>query len=688
MFGGFSLVGLALAGLLAGCASSPSRNPPGEFGGLLPLQPTAVEPVAPSDFSEALAYFSRGLSLELEKNLPAALAAYQEAVRRDPDNITLAMLASQRLLQAGQPASAVALLETLLERDPKNFQALIWLARLHMMQKDEVAALPLILRATAVQPRHEGPWLEAARLHLRAGRDDAALDLASEALVRAENPVSSGRIVAELRIRRMQKASDPATREALRKEARDSLENLRLRFPGESAFTFLAVALEAEARNLNALYPLLRDLDASQAHDSTLRPQIFVQLARSLGGPAQALELLQGILSDSPNEVLALYLSGMLQELSRRPDLALPFYQRAVEADPKDLPSQRKVAVLFYQLGQARRAARSIGTVLAERPDDPELLLLAGHLNLAVENPAEAARLFQRLELLLRQGVTLENPAQAHSGLAAAQLLLGNARAAVDALYLLGTTDPSLLEVPWRQQLGHALAAGTDKALKEQRQLFLLEVLLDLSDRLPETPEVELLIAKTHNFRREYPETLAALERLAAIASDKEAPETWLNPDYYFDLGAALERSGRIDESYAAFDRVLAMDPEHAQSLNYLAYMWAERGLHLEKALAMSRSALQIDPENGSYLDTLGWIYFQMGKFDDAYRELRKAAEVEPEESVILEHLGDAALKLNRPVEAAGYYRIALDLDAAERADIVRASLRQAEDAIALLIGL
>jgi tetratricopeptide (TPR) repeat protein len=116
--------------------------------------------------------------------------------------------------------------------------------------------------------------------------------------------------------------------------------------------------------------------------------------------------------------------------------------------------------------------------------------------------------------------------------------------------------------------------------------------------------------------------------------------------------------------------------------------MWAERGLHLEKALAMSRSALQIDPENGSYLDTLGWIYFQMGKFDDAYRELRKAAEVEPEESVILEHLGDAALKLNRPVEAAGYYRIALDLDAAERADIVRASLRQAEDAIALLIGL
>jgi tetratricopeptide (TPR) repeat protein len=655
---------------------------------LLPLQPTAVEPVAPSDFSEALAYFSRGLSLELEKNLPAALAAYQEAVRRDPDNITLAMLASQRLLQAGQPASAIALLETLLERDPKNFQALIWLARLHMMQKDEVAALPLILRATAVQPRHEGPWLEAARLHLRAGRDDAALDLASEALVRAENPVSSGRIVAELRIRRMQKASDPATREALRKEARDSLENLRLRFPGESAFTFLAVALEAEARNLNALYPLLRDLDASQAHDSTLRPQIFVQLARSLGGPAQALELLQGILSDSPNEVLALYLSGMLQELSRRPDLALPFYQRAVEADPKDLPSQRKVAVLFYQLGQARRAARSIGTVLAERPDDPELLLLAGHLNLAVENPAEAARLFQRLELLLRQGVTLENPAQAHSGLAAAQLLLGNARAAVDALYLLGTTDPSLLEVPWRQQLGHALAAGTDKALKEQRQLFLLEVLLDLSDRLPETPEVELLIAKTHNFRREYPETLAALERLAAIASDKEAPETWLNPDYYFDLGAALERSGRIDESYAAFDRVLAMDPEHAQSLNYLAYMWAERGLHLEKALAMSRSALQIDPENGSYLDTLGWIYFQMGKFDDAYRELRKAAEVEPEESVILEHLGDAALKLNRPVEAAGYYRIALDLDAAERADIVRASLRQAEDAIALLIGL
>jgi len=93
--------------------------------------------------------------------------------------------------------------------------------------------------------------------------------------------------------------------------------------------------------------------------------------------------------------------------------------------------------------------------------------------------------------------------------------------------------------------------------------------------------------------------------------------------------------------------------------------------------------AMQLDPDNGSYIDTLGWIYYQQGNFDDAYDELLRSSELLPNESVVLEHLGDVLMKLNRPVEARGYYQIALALDAGERVEIVQKSLLAAEQAVA-----
>jgi tetratricopeptide (TPR) repeat protein len=155
-----------------------------------------------------------------------------------------------------------------------------------------------------------------------------------------------------------------------------------------------------------------------------------------------------------------------------------------------------------------------------------------------------------------------------------------------------------------------------------------------------------------------------------------------LNEEYYFDLAAAYERAGDLEKSMALFAQIIKEHPNHHPSLNYLAYMWAERAENLDSALDYVKRALVLDPENGAYLDTLGWIYYQQQAYKAAYRELLRAAEVIPDDPVVTEHLGDVLMQLGRPWEARAYYRISLSLDPAERTEIVQNALEKADRAV------
>jgi len=104
------------------------------------------------------------------------------------------------------------------------------------------------------------------------------------------------------------------------------------------------------------------------------------------------------------------------------------------------------------------------------------------------------------------------------------------------------------------------------------------------------------------------------------------------------------------------------MNPRHAQARNYLGYSWAERGINLDKALEHIQKALEIDPENGAYIDSLGWVYFQQGEYVRAREELKKAIKL-MKDSVIYEHLGDTYNKLGETRRALDAYRKALQLD-------------------------
>jgi tetratricopeptide (TPR) repeat protein len=141
-----------------------------------------------------------------------------------------------------------------------------------------------------------------------------------------------------------------------------------------------------------------------------------------------------------------------------------------------------------------------------------------------------------------------------------------------------------------------------------------------------------------------------------------------------YQLGAAFDRAGRRADSEKAFRDLIAKNPLDAGALNYLGYMIAERGPspQLDEAVTLIQRALKIDPDNPSYLDSLGWAYVQQGKLDLADSPLTTAAGKLPANSVIQDHLGDLRIKQNRPAEAIAAWQKALagDGDAIDRSKI------------------
>ena len=139
-----------------------------------------------------------------------------------------------------------------------------------------------------------------------------------------------------------------------------------------------------------------------------------------------------------------------------------------------------------------------------------------------------------------------------------------------------------------------------------------------------------------------------------------------------FELGTVLDKQKKFAEAESAFRQVLTRDPNNAIALNYLGYMLAERGERLDESVGYLKQALQVEPENPSYLDSLGWAYFKADKLDLAEDNLKRAADQLKTNSVIQEHYGQVLFRLGRYDEAIAAWSRALagDGDSIDKADV------------------
>jgi tetratricopeptide (TPR) repeat protein len=127
-----------------------------------------------------------------------------------------------------------------------------------------------------------------------------------------------------------------------------------------------------------------------------------------------------------------------------------------------------------------------------------------------------------------------------------------------------------------------------------------------------------------------------------------------------FLQGVYLEKAGNKEACVEVMEKVIAKDPKHSSGLNYLGYLFAESGKNLDRAEELIKKALEIKPNDGYYMDSLGWVYYQRKDYPKALETLTKANELAPNEGVILEHIGDIYQATGKRERAKEYYTDAL----------------------------
>jgi len=135
------------------------------------------------------------------------------------------------------------------------------------------------------------------------------------------------------------------------------------------------------------------------------------------------------------------------------------------------------------------------------------------------------------------------------------------------------------------------------------------------------------------------------------------------NADLHFNLGTAYDKLNRFDDVVKSMEMALALDPHHADALNYLGYSYAERGIKMEQALSMTRQAVALKPDNGYYVDSLGWAFYKVGQFNEALTEIKRAVALVGDDPVIYEHLGEIYVKQLKLSEAKEAWLHSLELD-------------------------
>jgi len=168
--------------------------------------------------------------------------------------------------------------------------------------------------------------------------------------------------------------------------------------------------------------------------------------------------------------------------------------------------------------------------------------------------------------------------------------------------------------------------------------------------------EVYLSIAGIYSEAKQYAEAEQAANKALGYSSKPEEQEY-----SSFLLGSIYERQKKYDLAEEQFKKVLAADPMNASAANYLGYMLADRGVRLEESVKYIQKALQLEPNNGAYLDSLGWAYYKMNRCDLAAPHLEKAARLMSDDPTIREHLGYLYLRMGKDTQAEQEWERALE---------------------------
>jgi tetratricopeptide (TPR) repeat protein len=431
---------------------------------------------------------------------------------------------------------------------------------------------------------------------------------------------------------------------------------------------------------------------------------ILTQLWLEQGKPDEAMKVVEELSAALPGEPIGYKRLGLaLAERSDYPR-AEKLLKRATEKDPGDFECWVALAQVFESTSRPGEAEEAYSRALQLDPESREVLLAAGRLALRQDSASRAKGYFDQLLAVSADPEVIVKVA--FSYLAARQLPA--AADVLDAARLQKLDEPRLSFYAGlvHEKLGRYLRAADAYAeVPKDAELFHEARLhragcLSLSGAHHQALELfRAGLAEKPDYLPLYPAYARALERSGApreaeaflVRSSKERPvpeifEALANTFerqgklgeaiallvdalskrprdevLLYTLGAAYEKKGETARALAQMRAVLDLNPENANAMNFIGYTLAEQGVEFDEAERLLGRALELKPDSGSFLDSLGWVYYRRGDTSRAVETLERAAALAPGEPTILEHLGDAYRRATKKAQAQEAYRKALE---------------------------
>ena len=619
-----------------------------------------------------------------EQNFDASVDNFRKALEHDP-KLRVAYDDLERLYSFWRrDQDLVELWEQAIEHiKPDNIAYYLKLGEQHEAHDRLDEAVAVYERAIAEHPVLYQPWLKLFELQLGQGRKDEADDTFRKSL-----EATGGHRALLVGVR-------DAYRRANVPERTFELERLLVdRFPAVADFWLDLIAALLERAEVGQALAAFKKSCAYVGKE----PGYFAKAVRvftrqaDMDAAVAALEYALEWGSDAPEVLVAL---ALLYQAQGRMDKAQPLYDRLLESGVQNEALLLSIAEGYETRGDLEEFGQWAGRAMAARPESVE------------------AR-FAMLRYLERSGKTKEARALLDELLAD---LLGGEEPNPAPLVLIGRFYLSQEEYNLAREIA---GKGLDNTGHRElvRQFYFISGLADyVQDRIPDAAR-KLRIASRREGEIPVAHFYCGMANLrldkadAAVEALKKAVEADPGDAFWrLKLGQAIKLAGRSEEAASVFDaaidtlserveaepdsakariglavglseigrtkdafrvyrEAIGLDPKSATPLNNLAYLMADEGVELDEALKLINQALELEPEIGTFIDTLGWVYYKQGKYEDALRELERAVEKGPASGEIYDHVGDAHLKLGDKAKAIEWWNKALELYPENAADI------------------
>jgi tetratricopeptide (TPR) repeat protein len=340
--------------------------------------------------------------------------------------------------------------------------------------------------------------------------------------------------------------------------------------------------------------------------------------------------------------------SGSMETVKPR---ALEAYRRAAALNPTNAVALQRLADGFNFLGETTRAVEYYLKLLERLPGLTNVRDKLVELYLRQQDRTNAAAQLR--------AVVKESPADPK-----AYYLLGSilfeGREVKEAAECFHKT---LLFSPKFEPAYYDLAFAQINLDKPQEAL---ETLRKARDQFPENFVGEYYAGLAYSRMKDHTNSLKYYTSAEVIA--RATATNRLTHGFYFQIGAAYERTQKFKEAETYFRKALGLSPDFSEALNYLGYMWAERGENLKEAREMIEKAIKLEPKNAAFLDSLGWVLFKLDKPEEALPHILEAIKLNDEpDATLFDHLGDIYAALRKPDKAREAWKKALSIEPSEQ---------------------